>query len=107
MDWLWTIIATLGAVAAAIAGLCLIPGGAALVAAVLNSPLARALAAAGAVILMILTIRRQAYDEGQAAAKRMVDEANAEALRRRRAVERDVADDTDAEMRKRMERWSS
>lgn len=107
MDWLWTLIATVAALAAAIAGLCLIPGGAALVATVLNSPLARALAAAGVVILMILTMRRQAYEEGKGDAERLVKEANAEAAARRRAIERDVADDTEEERRKRLARWSS
>lgn len=90
---------TLGAVATGIGLFCLFPGGAAVVAGILNSRIGQGAIAAGAALLAVLTIRGRAYREGESAAKRMVEEANAEAANRRREVERTVAGESDDALR--------
>lgn len=99
MEDLIAIALVLGTVAAGIAFVCLLPGGAALVAGVLNSRVGQGVVAAGAALLAVLTIRGRAYRQGETAARRMVDEANAEAANRRREIERSVAGESDDALR--------
>lgn len=96
----------LPAIVAVIAGICLIPGGAAILLGLLDSRIGRAVIAAGAIFMMMLAVRRSGYRAGKSDALADVAKANADAVRRHQRIELDVADRTEAELRDRLRRWS-
>lgn len=102
MDLVWI----LAAVAAAMGGVCLLPGGAALLIGLLESHIGRVVIAAGAGLMALLAVRRSGYRAGKSDALADVAQANADAVQRHREIERDVADKTEAELRSRLRRWS-
>lgn len=96
----------LSAVVAVLVGVCLLPGGAALLLSLVNSRIGRAVVAAGAVILMLLAVRKSGYRSGKSDALADVAKANADAVQRHQKIELEVADRTEAELRDRLRRWS-
>lgn len=106
MSDLLAIAGVLAAAAALGAGLLLVPGGAALVAAALNSRIGQGLIALGAAVLAVITIRTKAKREGAAEARAEVQRENARAVERRRKIETEVAQRPDDELTAKLRRYS-